>query len=322
MSKSNLIILVVVNFVLTACVGFLAWQINELRGETGRELKQLHNQQVSGSPSDTEIANLKSDLKEQKEALATVTATVATLPQTLKDQLAQEFLRNPSPTLPEKTFEQVQGDDGTISVTGDKKILMDWILRNAVFRDYVFSKSARLTKTADGIQLAGVMPLSLPDQLGLKSGDTILTIDGTAVSDANSLWEKLSSGEDAAISVKRSGQTFTIHVNFAQKKSSDVTTLELTAAQFAEAVDHLHTGLQAVPALVDGKAIGVRLVSVDASNILAALGLRTGDIVTTIAGKDAELAGFADAFNTETWPLVITYLRDDQPVTASFALTP
>lgn len=196
MPKSVGMALMVMNFILAVCVGFLAWQTNEIREETARELSGIRNTLSSTASYANSISTLQSELKEQKEALSTLSASVATL--TLDTPIAEE-IRTDSPP-----------------------------------------------------------------------------------------------------------------------ENSDSTVLGLTSAEFQAAAQKIHTGLQAVPNMQEGKSVGVRLVAVDATNLLSALGLHTGDVITFVDEKEATLSGFEALFQNNHWPLTLDYLRDGKQISASF----
>lgn len=87
-------------------------------------------------------------------------------------------------------------------------------------------------------------------------------------------------------------------------------------------LDKLYTQVRAVPHFKDGKADGLKLLSVRADSIFAKLGLKRGDVLQKINGVELDIKKGLEIFNqlkTENH-LTIEIERQDKPVTQEYEI--
>jgi len=307
MSKLPQIVLIAITFLLTTCVGFLAWQVNELRLQTLASLGQNSADQCTTD----DIKKINNELGQQKTTVSTLAAKLASLPADLRVELAREFLKIPSPVLDKAIFSTTATNAETFTVTGNKTAYVHWLDRNATFWEYLRSKSGRIIKTATGLELSAIPPLSLLDQIGFKAGDVVTALNGSTLSSQEMLWETLTAAKPATFKVNRAKSKLTFVLNFTEPLSQSIE-LEMTVMAYRKALDTLHVGLQMMPAMVEGKNRGVHLVNVEPTNPLALLGFKNGDILTAVANSPITTETFAKAL-LEAAPFIIHYTRDEKP---------
>jgi serine protease Do len=120
---------------------------------------------------------------------------------------------------------------------------------------------------------------------GLKQGDTILKVDGTEISDAHDLAKViagLTPGKDVKLSIIRGGKPETISVTLAEMPSDPKMAKADTPTETPKSSLAAY-GLEVAPA-DDGA--GVKVLSVDPKSAAADLGVKQGDVILQVAGKD------------------------------------
>jgi len=146
-------------------------------------------------------------------------------------------------------------------------------------------------KEAKGALVAGITSDGPAGKAGLKSGDTILALNGHDIADAKDLSRgvaALKPGDKASLSVWRDGET----------KSVELTVGKLPGEKLASAAEHEDAkasgpklGLSLAPASDFGKGgSGVAIAGIDPAGPAAETGLRPGDVITTAAGKSVTTA--------------------------------
>jgi S1-C subfamily serine protease len=177
-----------------------------------------------------------------------------------------------------------------------------------------------------GVLVADVWPGAAADRAGLRQGDVILSIGGEPVNDEGAVtyfFGNLKLGQSAALSVLRDGreQTINVRAEKAPGRADGGRTIEgrnpLQGAFVAELT----------PALADAKGVdpfvgrGVVVLQVAPNGLAARIGLRPGDFIRAINGKqvrsDADVAQ-ATAQNARRWQITIE--RGGQTITSSFNL--
>ena len=146
-------------------------------------------------------------------------------------------------------------------------------------------------KEAKGALVAGITSDGPAGKAGLKSGDTILALNGHDIADAKDLSRgvaALKPGDKASLSVWRDGET----------KSVELTVGKLPGEKLASAAEHEDAkasgpklGLSLAPASDFGKGgSGVAIAGIDPAGPAAETGLRPGDVITSAAGKSVTTA--------------------------------
>jgi Do/DeqQ family serine protease len=177
-----------------------------------------------------------------------------------------------------------------------------------------------------GVLVADVWPGAAADRAGLRQGDVILSIGGEPVNDEGAVtyfFGNLKLGQSAALNVLRDGreQTINVRAEKAPGRADGGRTIEgrnpLQGAFVAELT----------PALADAKGVdpfvgrGVVVLQVAPNGLAARIGLRPGDFIRAINGKqvrsDADVAQ-ATAQNARRWQITIE--RGGQTITSSFNL--
>jgi serine protease Do len=144
---------------------------------------------------------------------------------------------------------------------------------------------------------------------GLKSGDTILKVDGTDVADARDLAKliaKVAPGKVVELSIIRSGKPQTIAVTLATMPN-DPKMAE--AAPVAEPMkDSLMAyGIEIAPA-DDGA--GVKVTKIDPQSSAAERGLKEGDVILEVAGNEvSDAAGMSAALKKASGSKVLMLVR-------------
>ncbi len=136
---------------------------------------------------------------------------------------------------------------------------------------------------------------------GLKAGDTVLAVDGKAVSTFTDIYERivLGSGRDengeprVALSVKRGDATFDINVSPVYVTNDRIREIGIS---------------------LSAKIIAAEIIPDSAA---AAAGLKAGDILTHIDGAPITSPGVIreHVALTKENPVIISYVRDDKPGT-------
>ena len=151
-------------------------------------------------------------------------------------------------------------------------------------------------KDAKGAIISEVTEASPGEKAGLKSGDTILKLNGEDVADARDLARKVAKvqpGKSVPVDILRAGKAMTLSVTIGAMPNQK----DAAAKPGAGQTDHsslaaLGLKLQAAP---DGA--GVAITDVDPSSPAANKGLQPGDVILEVAGQEVHNpADVKDAF--------------------------
>ena len=140
-------------------------------------------------------------------------------------------------------------------------------------------------ENAKGAIISDLTTGSPAKKAGLKQGDTILKVDGTDISDAHDLAKViagLTPGKDVKLSIIRGGKAETITVTLAAMPNDPKMASAEPPAQTPKGGLSAY-GLEVAPA-EDGA--GVKVLNVDPKSAAADLGVKQGDVIVSVAGKD------------------------------------
>lgn len=145
-------------------------------------------------------------------------------------------------------------------------------------------------------------------EAGLKSGDTILKVDGVEISDARDLAKviaKVAPGKKVELAIIRDGKAQTVAVTLAAMPTDPKMA---SAAGAVEPKDGLADyGLTVAPA-DDGA--GVKVTNVDANSAAAEKGLKPGDVILEVAGTEVnDVSGAATALKGANGKKVLMLVR-------------
>lgn len=143
-----------------------------------------------------------------------------------------------------------------------------------------------------GALVSGVEPGGPAANAGVKQGDVVTALNGTPVTDANLLRNRIAAsapGTSVAIEVLRDGRRQTIDARLVQRES------ESASAKPAASDDEGESGVGMTVSPVTGQlarelelprgASGLVITDVDPSGLAASAGLRPGDLIKTVNGR-------------------------------------
>jgi serine protease Do len=149
-----------------------------------------------------------------------------------------------------------------------------------------------------GLKRAGGAIVDQPQQdspaaaAGIKAGDVITTVDGTAVKDANALVRKISAmapGTSVHLGVLQNGSEKSVTLTLGalpDQHQANANGSQGNSEQGASEQGAPHLGLALAPARALGAGEqGVVVTAVDPNGPAADRGLRSGDIILDVAGK-------------------------------------
>ncbi|NJO35571.1 MAG: PDZ domain-containing protein, partial [Rhodospirillales bacterium] len=146
-------------------------------------------------------------------------------------------------------------------------------------------------KEAKGAIVSDVTEDSPALKAGFKTGDTIMKVDGVDIADARDLARKVAGlvpGKSVPVEIVRDGKNMTIEVAIGAMPNEP----KMASKQSPAAADSLEKlGLSVMPA-PDGA--GVQVSEVDPSSAAADRGLKAGDIIVEVAGKEVNSAADVD----------------------------
>jgi len=180
----------------------------------------------------------------------------------------------------------------------------------------------------EGVLVSDVYAGGPADQAGLKTGDVILSIEGSPVNDAASLDYRINLmqlNQTVDVQGLRSGKPIDLHIK-AQAPSSSPPRDE-RALKGENPFSGAHV-VNLSPAVADEIGVdpfdapkGVMILSIDSGQSYAAnVGLRPGDIIRSINGKTISTTGDVDGVlkaGARSWRISI--VRNGQTITAQFS---
>ncbi len=146
---------------------------------------------------------------------------------------------------------------------------------------------------------------------GLKSGDTILKVEGKDISDARDLAKviaQIAPGKKISLAIIRDGKPQTISV-ILDAMPTDPKMASATVGEPAKN-DLADYGLEVAPA-DDGA--GVKVTKVDPNSSAAEKGVKEGDVILEVAGTEVnDASGVASALKTATGKKVLMLVRSGE----------
>jgi serine protease Do len=164
---------------------------------------------------------------------------------------------------------------------------------------------------AQGALISDVTTGSPALKAGLKSGDTILKVDGTEVSNARDLAKviaRIAPGKVVELAIIRDGKPQTVSVTLATMPTDP----KMASAPMVEPKkDSLTTyGLEVAPA-DDGA--GVKVLKVDPNSSAAERGVKEGDVILEVAGNEVnDTAGVAEALKKASGKQILMLVRSGE----------
>lgn len=148
---------------------------------------------------------------------------------------------------------------------------------------------------------------------GLKSGDTILTVDGNSIVDGRDLAKVIANaapGKKVELGIVRGGKPMTIVVTLATMPGD-----AQMASSAPVTADPMKNGLSAygieVAPAEDGA--GVKVLKVNPKSSAAERGLKEGDVIVEVAGSEVnDAAGVASALKKATGKKVLMLVRNGE----------
>ncbi len=225
----------------------------------------------------------------------------------------------PVPTTPVSATPQ-PAEPGPVLCTGTLEANLRCEVERSVIEDTAgLARQARLVPrledgTPIGVALSAIRAGSLPNRLGLMNGDLLLAVDDRSLADLDAVltaWPELIADDQLTLRWRRDAsdyQTTLVVVDQLSGPARDLGTATLATAPSGrpapielgdcEATDTLceldAAGLRAalaesrarcVPALDEGRILGLKLFGIRAGSLESELGLRNGDVILGLANE-------------------------------------
>jgi serine protease Do len=143
-------------------------------------------------------------------------------------------------------------------------------------------------KETQGALVAEVQPDTPAAKAGVKAGDVVLTVNGTAIKDARELSRRIASlkpGESVKLGLSRDGKERVVEVTLSQLP--DKRAEQPKKPQSEQGTDVPRLGLSLAPAtsVAGAGKDGVVVTQVDPNGPAAERGLKSGDVILEVGGK-------------------------------------
>lgn len=318
MSRNISLVFLVLMVIIFGGVGFLANQVSELNTlyYASKNFSQSHA--VDSKTLLDEIDALKEEVKKQKEVLTEFSSTLTTIGDELKKDLSQEFIPAPLFVVEKPAYKITAAGESVYKVEGDEGIIEDWKKRNEFFLNEVLRRSLRTELASEkhmaqtGLTLKKVMPHSLFDQMGLKDGDKILSINGKPM--ASTFFRVyLTSLLPTKIVLMRGKEKITLDVTYNNSANAkDKVKLDISKKQFDETLPHLLTTLKIAPALKDGDILGVKIIDMDIANVFSLMNFKSQDVITQVNGESVGNKKLLELLKSKEEPLAFNFIRNEK----------
>lgn len=312
MSKSQSILMAVLMLILTGFVGFMTWRLSSLQEQLDLLSASKLGQEVSKKDLADEIEKLKTKMASQQKDLDEFSTKIGTVSATLKKDLRREFIPHPEYASPERLFTAEKIDDTHLKVIGDLSEIAKWEEHNKLFLDFILQES--LIMDFDPSRLRVVVTDIIPDsifyQMGLRKDDAIETLGGQYVNSGDELRVRLMDPDPVLLVVNRDGTKLNFDITYAAHNPNQIR-LDLTRHEFNALQSDLFKGFTIAPALKDGKAIGVLVVSVASDNIFSLMGFKAEDVITEVDGVAVNDSNLAKVLDGESLNINICFTRGE-----------
>jgi C-terminal processing protease CtpA/Prc len=311
------LVFLILGLIVLGGMGFLAHQVSELNSlyYASKNFSQSHA--VDAKTLLDEIDALKKEVEGQKEMLTEFSSTLTTIGDDLKSDLSKKFIPAPSFVVEKSAYKITATGEGVYTVEGDKAVIEDWKKRNEFFLNEVLRRSLKTdtltekqTMAQGGVVIKKIVPRSLFDQMGLKDGDKILTVNDRPMP-PTMLRTFLVSPVPAKIALLREGKKIMLNVTYTDN-AKDKVTLDISKKQFNETLPHLLTTLKVTPALKDGSILGVKIIDLDTANVFSLMNFKPQDVITEINGESVNNKKLLDLLKAKEEPLAFNFIRDEK----------
>jgi serine protease Do len=167
-------------------------------------------------------------------------------------------------------------------------------------------------ENSDGAIIAGLTEKSPALKAGLKSGDIIVSANGEPISSAKDLSRtvaELKPGKSVPFIVMRDGKRETIDVEIGTMPA-DLSKMAKTVDPKSDKLDLSDLGIKLAPA-DDGE--GVRITDLDPQSKAAEQGLKPGDVILEVAGKQvADGSDVTEAIKSAKGKKVLMLIRSSE----------
>ena len=183
------------------------------KNELLTEKLQRFTQRFNGLQRDVDVFD--QDLKD----LSTYVTEVSTeLPNHLREEFRKTFMSLPTLVTNSPTFTASPEESGVVKVVGNRLQLEDWLKDNEFFLDQVARRSLVLEWNAarNAVVVADVIAGSVFDQLGLKKGDAVLSIDGKTLTRGDEIRSSLIEVKAKKIVLQRGAGKVVLDVIFSE----------------------------------------------------------------------------------------------------------
>lgn len=306
-SKNLTVLMFMIVALLMGAMSYLAVQVSQLNSEYHVALKTQSLQTVDQDVIDQNIAELRSQIKTQRKVIVDLSEKYSSLQKELNQTDDTEYLRAPEMII---GYPLSQKLDSAVVVSGFR--LNYYQNQNKFFWDHLVKDSLPLKydRQERAVQITQLKDNSLFHQFGFEEGDYIQTINGKRILSGSVLRDTLLDSKTKTVAIKRDGKAQTFKIQFKDRFQDDV------ALSLKEGFDHsikrYISELGVSSAQLDSGEEGISFQTVQNVPSLAALQLKTDDVITKINGRQVTPQSWATLFNPVSNRIDLEYNRNGQ----------